>query len=76
MAKVGLIAHPMQNLIRNIVGTLFLVCGGLMMSKSRILDGHPSWDFRLVGHQVWRKIQITDGIFHIFQKHDYSTCTR
>ena len=39
MAKVGLIAHPMQNLIRNMVGTLFLVCGGLMMSKSRILDG-------------------------------------
>ena len=39
MAKVGLTTHPMQNLMRNMVGTLFLFCGGLMMSKSRILDG-------------------------------------
>ena len=60
LSKVGLIAHPMQNLIRNMVGTLSLVCGGLMMSKSRILDGPPSWDFRLEGHQVWREIQITN----------------
>ena len=59
-AKVGLIAYPMQNYMRNMIGTLFLMCGGLMMSKLRILDGSPSWDFRLVGHQVWREIQITD----------------
>ena len=60
MAKVGLIAHPMQNLIRNIVGTLFLVCGGLMMSKSRFLDGPVSWDFNLEGIPGWREIQIID----------------
>ena len=49
MAKVGLIAHPMQKSIRNMIGTLFLMCGGLMMSKLRILDGPPSWDFNLGG---------------------------
>ena len=57
-AKVGLIAYPMQNYMRNMIGTLFLMCCGLTISKLRFLDGSPSWDFRLVGHQVWREIQI------------------
>ena len=56
-AKVGLIAYPMQNYMRNMIGTLFLMCGGLMMSKLRILDGSPSWDFRLVGPELGK---ITD----------------
>ena len=60
MAKVGLIAHPMQNSIRNMIGTLLLMSGGLMMSKSRFLDGPPSWDFNLGGILGWREIQITD----------------
>ena len=37
MAKVGLIAHPMQNFIRIMIGTLFLICGGLIMIKLRII---------------------------------------
>ena len=60
MAKVGLIAHPMQNSTRNMIGTLFLMCGGPMMSKLRISDGPPSWDFNLGGIQAWWEIQITD----------------
>ena len=60
MAKVGLIAHPMQNSIRNMIGTLFLMCGGLMMSKFRILDSLWMGDFNLEGIWVWREIQITD----------------
>ena len=74
MAKVGLTAHPIQNSVRNMTGTLFLMCGGLMMSKLRILDGSPSWDFRLVGHQVWREIQMTNMISQKFQKYHNSTC--
>ena len=46
-AKVGLIAHHMQNFLRNMISILFLMCGGLMMSKLRILDAPPSWDFNL-----------------------------
>ena len=49
LAKVGLIAHLMQNSIRNMMGTLLWMCGGPIMSKLRILDGPPSWDFNLVG---------------------------
>ena len=56
MAKVGLIAHPMQNYVRNIIGTLVLMCGGLIMSKLRILDGLWKGDFNLVGIPVWREI--------------------
>ena len=37
-AKVGLVANSMQNSIRNMTGTLFLMCGGLILSKLRILD--------------------------------------
>ena len=33
LAKVGLIAHPMQNFLRNMIGTLFLMSGGLMVCK-------------------------------------------
>ena len=29
------------------MGTLLWMCGGPIMSKSRILDGPPSWDFNL-----------------------------
>ena len=39
LAKLGFITHPMQNSMRNMTGTLFLMCGGLMMSKLRISDG-------------------------------------
>ena len=39
MEKVGLIAYPMQNSVRNMIGTLVFMCGGLIMSKLRILDG-------------------------------------
>ena len=49
LAKVGLIAHLMQNSLRNMISTLLWMCGGPIMSKSRILDGPPSWDFNLVG---------------------------
>ena len=59
-AKVGLIAHPIQNSIRNMIGTLLLMSGGLMRSKSRFLDGPPSWNFNLEGIPGWREIQITD----------------
>ena len=60
LSKVGLIAHPMQNSVRNMIGTLVLMCGGLIMSKLRILDGLWKGDFNLVGIPVWREIQITD----------------
>ena len=50
MVKVGLIAHPMQNSMRNMTGTLFLMCGGLMMSKLRILDGPPKLGFQSGGN--------------------------
>ena len=33
LAKVGLIAHPMQNFLRNMIGTLFLMSGGFMICK-------------------------------------------
>ena len=59
-AKVGLIAHHMQNFLRNMISILFLMCGGLMMSKLRFLDGPPSLDFNLGGILGWREIQITD----------------
>ena len=75
MAKMGLIAYPMQNSVRNMIGTLVFMCGGLIMSKLRILDGPPSWDFNLVRKLVWRGIQITYGISQKFQKHYYSTCS-
>ena len=52
MAKVGLIAHPMQNSIRNRIGTLVLMCGGLMMSKLRILDGP------LAGISIWGEFRF------------------
>ena len=75
MAKMGLIAYPMQNYMRNMIGPLFLMCGDLRMSKLRILDGSPSWDFRLVGHQVWREIQMTNMTSQKFQKYHISTCS-
>ena len=59
-AKVSLIAHPTQNSIRNMIGTLFLMYGGLMMSKLSILDSLWMGDFNLEGISVWREIQITD----------------
>ena len=49
MAKVGLIAHPIQNSIRNMIGTLLLMCDGLMMSKLRILDSLWKGNFNLEG---------------------------
>ena len=33
--------------MRKMIGTLFVMCGGLMMSKLRILDGPTMWDFNL-----------------------------
>ena len=56
LSKAGLIAHPMQNSVRNMIGTLVLMCGGLIMSKLRILDGLWKGDFNLVGIPVWREI--------------------
>ena len=38
-------------------------------------DGLLDWYFRLVGHQVWREIQIADKICQIFQKYYNSTCS-
>ena len=38
-------------------------------------DGLLDWYFRLVGHQVWREIQIADKICQIFQKYYKSTCS-
>ena len=35
-------------------------------------DGLLDWYFRLVGHQVWREIQIT---YKISQKYSKSTCS-
>ena len=52
MAKMGLIAYPMQNSVRNMIGTLVFMCGGLIMSKLRILDGLWKGDFNLVGIPV------------------------
>ena len=75
MAKVGLIAHPMQNYVRNIIGTLVLMCGGLIMSKLRILDGLWKEDFNMVGIPVWREIQITDGTSQKFLQCYYFTCS-
>ena len=60
MAKVGFTAHPMHNSIRNMIGTLVLFCGGLVMSKIRILDSRWIGDFNLEGILVWWEIQITD----------------
>ena len=60
MAKVGFTAHPMQNSIRKMVGNLVLFCGGLVMSKIRILDSRWIGDFNLEGILVWWEIQITD----------------
>ena len=37
-AKVGLVAHSLQNYITNMTGTLFFMCGGPILSKLRILD--------------------------------------
>ena len=51
MAKVGLIAHPMQNLIRNMTGTLLLMCGGLIIDKLRILDSLRMGDFNQ--EEIW-----------------------
>ena len=70
MAKVGLIAHPMQNSIRIMICTLFLMCGGLIMIKLRILDSLWMGDFNLEGIWVWREIQIIDGTYH---KYHYTT---
>ena len=63
MATMGLVAHPMQNSIRNMMGTSFLKCSGLVMSKLRILDGLWKGDFNLEGIWVWREIQITDMLY-------------
>ena len=51
LAKVGLIANPMQNSIRNMIGILFLMCDGLIVNKPRILDGLWKGDFNLEG--IW-----------------------
>ena len=75
MAKVGLIAHPMQNSVRNMIGTLVLMCGVLMTSKLRILDGLRKGDFNLVGIPGWREIQITDSTSQKFLKYHYFTCS-
>ena len=48
-AKVGLVANSMQNSIRNMTGTLFLMCGGLILSKLRILDSIWKGNFNLEG---------------------------
>ena len=48
------------NSVRNMIGTLVLMCGSLMMSKLRILYSFWKRDFNLVGIPVWREIQITD----------------
>ena len=50
MAKMGLIAYPMQNSVRNMIGTLVFMCGGLIMSKLRILDGLWKRGFQSGGH--------------------------
>ena len=73
--KSGLIAHSMQNSVRNMIGTLVLMCGGLIMSKLRILDGLWKGDFNLVGIPVWREIQITDGTSQKFLQCHYLTCS-
>ena len=75
LAKVGLIAHPMQNSVRNMIGTLVLMCGGLIMCKLRILHGLWKGDFNLVGIPVWREIQITDGTSQKFLQCHYLTCS-
>ena len=76
MEKVGLIAYPMQNSVRNMIGTLVFMCGGLIMSKLRILDGLWKGDFNLVGIPVWREIQITDdGTSQKFLQCHYLTCS-
>ena len=59
-AKVGLVANSMQNSIRNMTGTLFLMCGGLILSKLRILDSTWKGNFNLVGIRVWQEIHFTD----------------
>ena len=71
MAKVGLIAHPMHNSIRNMIGTSFLMCGGLIMSKLRILDSLWMGDFNLERIWVWREIQIAEGTAQKFRKYHY-----
>ena len=75
LSKVSLIAHPMQNSSRNMIGTLVLMCGGLTMSKLRILDGIWKGDFNLVGIPVWREIQITDITSQKFLQGHYVTCS-
>ena len=56
MAKVGLIALPMQNYEEHDKYLIFM-SGSLMMSKLRILDGSPSWDFNLGEFQFGRKFK-------------------
>ena len=41
-------------------GSTFRPLGGLRGVGFGIKDGHFTVDFRLVGHPVWREIQITD----------------
>ena len=57
------------------IGTLVLMCGGLIMNKLRILDGLRRGDFNLVGILVWREIQITDGTSQKFLQCHYLTCS-
>ena len=54
--------EPRKVKVGLMTGTLFLMGGGLMMSKLRILDDPQSWNFDLVGNWVWREIQIIDVI--------------
>ena len=43
--------------MRNMISTLFLMSGSLMMNKLKILDGCPSWDFNLGEFRFGRKFK-------------------
>ena len=69
MAKVGFTAHPMHNSIRNMIGTLVLFCGGLVMSKIRILDSR--WiGYPMVGDSNHRYGKYHNHGYHMGQ-HGY-----
>ena len=58
--KIGVIAVPMV--------------GSELMYRA-FLDGVLDLDFRLVGYQVWREIQMTNMTSKNFQKYHKSTCS-
>ena len=58
--KIGVIAVPMV--------------GSELMYRA-FSDGVLDLDFRLVGHQVWLEIQMTNMTSQKFQKYHKSTCS-